>query len=381
MDLQLLATIGKRGVMLLICDSTNAEREGFTKSESVIGETLDRLIREYTKERIFIATFASNLHRMQQVFDTAKRYKRRVAALGRSMIQNIDIAATLGYLKFSPEMYISIEEAAQFPPSDLVILTTGSQGEPLSGLSRMANHTHPRVQIGSGDLVILSSSPIPGNETLVNNIINGLYRSGAKVIHQSNDDVHVSGHAGSEELKLILNIIKPKFVLPVHGEYRHQAAMQRIAANMGIPKENCYLPEIGDIIEVNGETMRKVGKVDSGMIFVDGLGVGDVGKKVLRERELLSHDGAVILVMTLHKRRKIISSGIEVLSRGFVYMRESEELIDEIKQICQSIVADCRQSGRFNASIICDQLNDALSSFLYDKTGRRPVVIPVITEI
>lgn len=381
MDLQKLAIIGQRGVLALLCDSTNAERQGFTKSEQVVAQTFDRIFREHAKERIIIATFASNIDRVQQVIDTAVRHRRKVAAVGRSMINNIDIAISLGYLKIPPGAYLSIDDANRLPSHETVIISTGSQGEPLSGLTRMANGSHAKISITHGDLVIFSSSPIPGNETLVNKVINGLYRSGAKVIHQGNADVHVSGHASSEELKLILNLVKPRYVLPIHGEYRHQAAMARLAETLGINSDRYYLSEIGDVIDLSVESIRKVGKVEAGLTFVDGLGIGDVGNTVLRDRHTLSQDGVVTLVMAYHRRRKQFVSGPEILSRGFIYMRESEELIDDMKQITQGVIAECRHAGRFTMEQIKEMLQDALSGFLFDRTGRRPMILPIIVEV
>ena len=380
-DMQKLATIGQKGVLALLCDSTNAERDGFTKSERVVGHSFDQIFREHGNERIIIATFASNVHRVQQIFDIAAKYKRRVAAVGRSMINNIEIAVSLGYLRFAAGSYVSIDDISSIPPHELVIISTGSQGEPLSGLTRMARQSHPKVNIVPGDVIILSSTPIPGNETLVNKIINGLYRCGATVIHQGNADIHVSGHASSEELKLMLSLIKPKYVLPVHGEYRHQAAFLRLAEEMGYDKERAFLPEIGDVIDLSMEGLRKVGKVDAGLTLIDGLGIGDIGNTVLRERQSLSQDGVVTLVMAYSKKRKQAVSSLEILSRGFIYVRESETLIEEIQQICQGVLSECKQSGRTASEQIKEMIQEALGVFLYDKTGRRPMIIPVIMEL
>ena len=381
MDLQRLATIGNRGVLALICDSTNAEREGFSKSERIIGQTFDRILAEHVRDRIIIATFASNIHRMQQVFDVAARHQRQVTAVGRSMVNNIDIATTLGYLKYNPADYLTIEEAQRLPGQHQVILSTGSQGEPLSGLARMANQNHARVNIAPGDVVILSSSPIPGNETTITKVVNGLYRAGATVIHQGIADVHVSGHASSEELKLVLNLVKPLFLLPFHGEYRHEAALVRLAESIGMPHDHTYLAEIGDVVEISTEAIRKVGRVDAGVILVDGLGVGDVGNTVLRERRLLSQDGAVTVVLAYDKQRRQFVGQTEILSRGFIYMRESEELLEDMKQITQGVLAECRHSGRYSGEAVKEMLSDALSNFLYDKTGRRPMILPIVVEI
>ncbi|MCL2497551.1 MAG: ribonuclease J [Symbiobacteriaceae bacterium] len=381
MDLQHLAAIGSRGVLAMICDSTNAERDGFTKSERIVGQTFDRIFSEHTRDRIIIATFASNIYRVQQVLTTAEDHHRQVAAVGRSMVNNIEIAASLGYLKMPPGTFISIEEAGRLPNHAQVILSTGSQGEPLSGLVRMANQSHSWINIGEGDLVIFSSSPIPGNETLINKVINGLYRNGAKVIHQGNADVHVSGHANSEDIKLMLALIKPRYLLPFHGEYRHQAALLRLVQNVGITSERCYLAEIGDVLELSAESMRKVGKVEAGILLVDGLSVGDIGNAVLRERRAMGQDGVVTVVVAINKKMRQPVGSIEIISRGFIYMKESEELIDDIRQIVQGVLAECRQIGRLHSEPIKEMLQDALGNFLYDKTGRRPVIIPLVVEV
>ena len=381
MDLQKLAIIGQRGVLALLCDSTNAEREGFTKSERIVGQTFDQLFREHTSERIIIATFASNIHRVQQVIDVAVKHHRRVAAVGRSMINNIDIAISLGYLRIPPGTYISIDEASKLRPHEQVIISTGSQGEPLSGLTRMAAGSHPKISISRGDLVIFSSSPIPGNESLVNRAINDLLSRDAIVIHQGNADVHVSGHASREELKLMISLIKPRFILPIHGEYRHQTAMIRMVESLGIASDRCFLAEIGDVIDLSLEGLRKVGRIEAGMTLVDGLGIGDVGNVVLRERHVLSQDGAVTLVMGYNRKRKQFISGPEILSRGFIYMREAEELIDDMRQITQGTIAECRHSGRFRIDQIKEMLEEALGSFLFERTGRRPMILPIIIEV
>ncbi|MCL2547994.1 MAG: ribonuclease J [Symbiobacteriaceae bacterium] len=380
MDLQRLASIGNRGVLALICDSTNAEREGFTRSDRVVGQSFDRIFRSHPQSRIIIASFASNIHRIQQVFDTVVRHKRSLAAVGRSMVNNIEIASALGYLRYPAGCFLPIEELLRRPVQEQVILSTGSQGEPLSGLSRMANQNHPTVNILPDDLVILSSSPISGNDTMVNRVVNGLYRAGATVIHQGIDDVHVSGHANSEDLKLLYNLVKPRYILPFHGEFRHQAALIRSMESMGVPRDDCYRAEIGDVIEISADSIRKVGKVDAGATYVDGLGVGDVANTVLRERQILSLEGTVTLVLSYNTRRRIFHDDIEVLSRGFVYMRESEALIEEMKQKALEVIAQCRQSGRNTIEQVKNQLDDNLSSYLFDKTGRRPMIIPVIVE-
>lgn len=380
-NLQKLAAYGQEGVMALMIDSTNAEREGYTKSERIVGRTFEEMLRTHTESRIFVATFASNLHRIQQVFDVAEKFGRKVSAVGRSMINNIEIAARLGYLKFTDKNYIPIENISSFKDSELLIISTGSQGEPLAGLTRMATQSHQKVNIREGDLVIMSSSPIPGNERLVNRVIDGLYRCGATVIHQGMADVHVSGHASREEIKLMLNLIQPKFLIPFHGEYRHQASMARLAEEMGISRDRSYLAEIGDVIEISDEGLRKVGSVNAGPIYVDGIGIGDVGNVVLRDRLQLSMDGTLTVVMALDAAHKNILTGPEVLTRGFIYVKESEDLIRDIRQLTKGIITEQIQMGNTNLTLMANTLRDALSGYLFEKTERNPVILPIIMEV
>jgi len=380
-DLQKMAAYGLEGVMALMIDSTNAEREGYTKSERIVGRTFEEMLRTHTENRIFVATFASNLHRIQQVFDVAEKFGRKVSAVGRSMINNIEIAARLGYLKFTEKNYIPIENISSFKDSELLIISTGSQGEPLAGLTRMATQSHQKVNIREGDLVIMSSSPIPGNERLVNRVIDGLYRCGATVIHQGMADVHVSGHASREEIKLMLNLISPKFVIPFHGEYRHQASMIRLAEEMGISRDRSYSAEIGDVIEISDEGLRKVGSVNAGPIYVDGIGIGDVGNAVLRDRLQLSMDGTLTVVMAMDAAHKNILTGPEVLTRGFIYVKESEDLIRDIRQLTKGIITEQIQMGNSNLTIMANTLRDALSGYLFEKTERNPVILPIIMEV
>lgn len=380
-NLKKLAAYGQEGVMALMIDSTNAEREGYTKSERIVGKTFEEMLRTHTESRIFVATFASNLHRIQQVFDVAEKFGRKVSAVGRSMINNIEIAARLGYLKFIDKNYIPIENINSYKDNELLIISTGSQGEPLAGLTRMAAQSHQKVNIRQGDLVIMSSSPIPGNERLVNRVIDGLYRCGATVIHQGMADVHVSGHGSREEIKMILNLVQPKNLIPFHGEYRHQASMIRLAEEMGFPRERSYLAELGDVIEISDDGLRKVGSVNAGPIYVDGIGIGDVGSAVLRDRLQLSMDGTLTVVMAMDTAHKNILTGPEVLTRGFIYVKESEELIRDIRQLTKGIIAEQIQMGNTNLSLMANTLKDALSGYLFEKTERTPVILPIIMEV
>jgi ribonuclease J len=380
-NLKKLAAYGQEGVLALMIDSTNAEREGYTKSERIVGKTFEEMLRTHTESRIFVATFASNLHRIQQVFDVAEKFGRKVSAVGRSMINNIEIAARLGYLKFIDKNYIPIENINSYKDSELLIISTGSQGEPLAGLTRMAAQSHQKVNIRQGDLVIMSSSPIPGNERLVNRVIDGLYRCGATVIHQGMADVHVSGHGSREEIKMILNLVQPKNLIPFHGEYRHQASMIRLAEEMGFPRDCSYSAELGDVIEISDDGLRKVGSVNAGPIYVDGIGIGDVGSAVLRDRLQLSMDGTLTVVMAMDSTHKNILTGPEVLTRGFIYVKESEELIRDIRQLTKGIIAEQIQMGNTNLSLMANTLKDALSGYLFEKTERTPVILPIIMEV
>ncbi len=379
-DLQRLADYGRRGVLALFIDSTNAEREGYTKSERLVGRTFDEIFRTHHQNRIIIASFASNIHRVQQVFDMAVKHKRRVTVVGRSMVNNIAVASKLGYLSFPEKTYVDIDEISKIPDNELVVISTGSQGEPLSGLTRMAMQSHHKINIGYGDVVIMSSTPIPGNEKLVNRVINGLYRCGAKVIHQGMADVHVSGHASQEELKLVLNLVKPKFLLPFHGEYRHQASLAKLGEQVGIPRENSIIMDIGDVIEV-GEELKKVGKVQAGMVFVDGLGIGDVGNVVLRDRKQLAQDGVLTVVVTIDKEGRSIVAGPDIITRGFVYVRESEALIDDACKIVAGVLNEQLSEGNTEWTLLKSSVRDALSTFLYEKTQRQPMILPIIMEI
>lgn len=379
MDLLRIAELGKKGILLLMSDSTNVERPGYTMSERTVGETFDHVFKA-APARIIVATFASNIHRIQQAINSAVKLGRKVALCGRSMVNITKTAIDLGYLSFPEDVLIDIDKIKRFPPEQLVIITTGSQGEPMSALARIASSTHKKVEIIEGDLVILSASPIPGNEKLIYNVINDLFKKGAEVIYDSLNDIHVSGHAKQEELKLMHRLTKPKFFMPVHGEYRHLKKHAKLAMSLGMPQEDIFIMQNGKVLELVGKTAKISGNVPSGSILVDGLGVGDVGDIVLRDRKILSEDGLIIVVATIDGDGNLVA-GLEVISRGFVYVKESEELMEEIKSIAnQALVKSVSKKGG-NWSAIKTSIRDDLNGFLYRKTMRRPMIIPIIVEV
>lgn len=377
-DLQRFAEIGKKGVLALMCDSTNAERPGFTQSEKTVGRIFDTLFAEHKNSRIIIATFASNVDRVQQIINSAYKYERKVVVEGRSMVNIIDIASKLGCLNIPENTLIETEQLKNFPIERTVIITTGSQGESMAALSRMANGTHKKVNIGVGDTVIFSSHPIPGNEKAVTKVINELSRKGADVIFQ---DVHVSGHACQEEIKLIYALVKPKYAIPVHGEFKHLKAQAKIAIDLGIPKENVFILSSGDVLELDQDGAGVSGKVPAGTIFVDGLGVGDVGNVVLRDRQHLSEDGILIVVLALDQYNSQLVSGPDVVSRGFVYVRESDELMDEARIISTDAVKNCLDRNITDWGKIKQAIKDSLSEYVWRKTKRRPMILPIIVEV
>jgi len=377
-DLQRFAEIGKRGVLALMCDSTNAERLGFTPSEKTVGKTFDSLFLEHKDTRILIATFASNVDRVRQIINTAERFDRKVVIEGRSMVNIIDTASKLGYLQFGDKTLIDVEQLKDYPPEKTVIITTGSQGESMAALSRMASNNHKKISIMPGDTVIFSSHPIPGNEKAVTNIINELQMKGADVIFQ---DVHVSGHACQEEIKLIYSLVKPRYAIPVHGEYKHRKAQAKIAAELGIPKENIFMLQSGDVLEMDDNRAVVNGKVPVGAILVDGLGVGDVGNVVLRDRQHLAEDGIMIVVMALEPHSDQLVSGPDIVSRGFVYVRESDELLDEARLLVDEAVQDCLDRGKTDWGKLKSTVKDVLSDFVWKKTKRRPMILPIIMEV
>ncbi len=377
-DLQRFAEIGKKGVLALMCDSTNAERPGFTQSEKTVGKTFDTLFADHSDTRIIIATFASNVDRVRQIINSAYKFGRKVVVEGRSMVNIIETATSLGYLEIPDKTLIDIEQLKNYPNEKTVIITTGSQGESMAALSRMAGNIHKKISIGPGDTVIFSSNPIPGNEKAVTNVINELLVKGADVIFQ---DVHVSGHACQEEIKLIYSLVHPKYAIPVHGEYKHLKAQARVAKELGIPKENIFILNSGDVLELDHREAKVAGKVPVGTVLVDGLGVGDVGNIVLRDRQHLAEDGILIVVLALDGYSDQLVSGPDIVSRGFVYVRESDELMEEARQVVDEAVHGCLDRGISDWGKIKGGIKDSLSDFVWKKTKRRPMILPIIMEV
>ena len=376
-DLQRFAEIGRKGVLALMCDSTNAERPGYTMSERTVGRTFDQIFSEHRNQRLIIATFASNVDRVQQIINSACKFGRKVVVEGRSMVNIISIAQELGYLNVPQNTLIDINQMRNYPDSQMVLVTTGSQGESMAALSRMAADIHKKVTIKPGDLIVFSSHPIPGNEKAVSNVINELYEKGAEVIFQ---DVHVSGHACQEDIKLIYSLVKPKYAIPVHGEYRHLIAQKNLALQLGIPKENIFVMKTGDVLELDQKSAKVTGKVETGEIMVDGLGVGDVGNIVLRDRQHLSEDGILIVVLTLEKYGRQLLAGPDIVSRGFVYVRESEDLMDEARMIVEDALNDCLEHHITDWGKLKSAIKDALGSFVWKRTQRNPMILPIIME-
>ena len=376
-DLQRFAEIGKKGVLAIMCDSTNAERPGFTASEKTVGRAFDNLFEEHENSRIIIATFASNVDRVQQIINTAHKCGRKVVIEGRSMVSIIDIAQRLECLQIPDDTLVDIDNIKNYPDNKTVIITTGSQGESMAALSRMASGQHRKISIGAGDTVIFSSHPIPGNEKAVTNIINELQMKGADVIFQ---DVHVSGHACQEDIKLLYTLVKPKYSIPVHGEYRHLIAQRKIAKELGIPKENIFILHSGDILELDENSAKVKGKVPAGAILVDGLGVGDVGNVVLRDRQHLAEDGIVIVVFGLDKGSGQLVSGPSIVSRGFVYVRESDKLIDDATDLVSDEVTEALENGVTDWGKLKNIVKEVLSDYIWKKTKRRPMIMPIIMD-
>lgn len=377
-DLQRFAEIGKKGVLALMCDSTNAERAGFTPSERTVGKTFDILFEEHKNTRIIIATFASNVDRVRQIINSAYKFGRKVVVVGRSMVNIIETATSLGYLSIPENTLIDIELLKDYPAEKTVIITTGSQGESMAALSRMAGDNHKKISIGPSDTIIFSAHPIPGNEKAVTNIINELMLKGADVIFQ---DVHVSGHACQEEIKLIYTLVRPQYAIPVHGEYKHLKAQAKIAQDLGIARENIFILRSGDVLELTEEKAQITGKVPVGDILVDGLGVGDVGNIVLRDRQHLAEDGIIIVVLGLDGATDELISGPDIVSRGFVYVRESDELMDEARIVANEAVEGCLNRGISDWGKLKSSIKDALSEYVWKKTKRRPMILPIIMEI
>jgi len=384
MDLHKFAELGDEGVLVLMSDSTNAEHPGFTKSERTVGIALDDAFNR-AKGRILLATFASNVSRVQQAITSACKYGRKVAIMGRSMVNVVNIATELGYLTIPEGMLIDIDDIKKYPSNQILILTTGSQGEPMSALTRMARNDHRKVQIYPGDTVIISATPIPGNEKSVSKTVDALLHLGANVVHGSAAGIHVSGHASQEELKLMLTLVKPKFLIPVHGEYRMLMSHGNIAEELGIPKENIFIGTNGQVFEFTKEadkvTGKLAGKVTAGKVYVDGLGVGDVGNIVIRDRSKLSQDGVLVVVVTIDKERGCVVAGPDLVSRGFVYVRESGHLMLEAKQRIRQVLAHCETNQITEWAMIKNNVRDALSKLVYERTGRSPMILPIIMEV
>ena len=377
-DLQRFAEIGKKGVLALMSDSTNAERRGFTQSEKTVGITFDHIFAEHQNTRLIIATFASNVDRVQQIINSAYKYGRKVVVEGRSMVNIIATASELGYLDVPENTLIEIDQMKNYPPEKMVLITTGSQGESMAALSRMANGTHKKITIKPKDTIIFSSNPIPGNEKAVSKVINELSMKGAKVIFQ---DVHVSGHACQEEIKLIYSLVKPKYSIPVHGEYKHLMAQAKVVEDLGMDKDNIFILSSGDVLELDEEGAEVTGRVQTGDVMVDGLGVGDVGNIVLRDRQHLAEDGIIIVVMTLENGSGRVLAGPDIVSRGFVYVRGSESLMDEAKAVLDETMDYCMDKNITDWGKIKSEIKDSLGDFVWKETKRRPMIMPIIMEV
>ena len=379
-DLARFGELGNKGVLALMSESTNAERPGYTHSEKTVGESFDKLFQRAEGKRVIIATFSSNIHRVQQIINSAVKYERKVAVFGRSMINVINIATELGYLDVPSNTLIDIETMDRYNSEEIVLITTGSQGESMSALTRMAMNDHNKVVINPMDFIIISAKPIPGNEKYVTKVVNELMKSGAEVIYEDMYEVHVSGHACQEELKLMIALTKPKFFIPVHGEYKHLKKHSELALEMGIPQENILIASIGNVIETDGSKMSIVSQVPAGRILVDGLGVGDVGSIVLRDRNHLAQDGIIIVVIGLNRNTNKISAGPDIISRGFVYVRESEELMNDAKRCLTETLKNCSSAELREWNSLKNKMRDDLSDCIYEKTKRSPMILPIIME-
>ena len=380
MDVTRLGEYGREGVLLLMCESTNVERPGYTPSERKVGGQLDQIYMQNGDKRIIIATFSSNVHRVQQIINTSAKYGRHVAVTGRSMVNVVGAAVRLGYMDVPEDVLIDISDIGRYKPEQITIITTGSQGEPMSALYRMAFSDHNQVELTSGDLVVLSSHAIPGNEVLVGKIINEMYRRGVNVYHEE-EEVHVSGHACREEIKMMHSLTKPKFFMPIHGEYRHLMQHKELAQFMGMSADHIFVCESGQVLELDGESCRRAGSVPSGRVLIDGYGVGDVGNIVLRDRRHLAQDGLIVVVATVDVDSCEIISGPDIISRGFVYVRESEELMDEVRAIARNVLEETLEAGVTEWNQIKSNVKDDLSKYLYSKTKRKPMILPVIMNV
>ncbi len=380
-DLPSFARLGQEGVLAFLCESTNAERPGYTATEQKVSQSLDSLFSEAKKDRIIIATFASNVNRVQQIIDCAEKYGRKVAFSGRSMVNYMNVAKELGYLTAPGNIIIDIDMLDRYTPDQIVLITTGSQGEPMSALSRMAYSDHRKVMVGEGDFIIISANPIPGNEKTVGNVVDELLKRGCKVIYESMYDVHVSGHACQEELKILQKLVNAKYFIPVHGEQKHLRKNAELAQSLGWDRKNIFIGDIGSQIEVNEKYMKELPPVPSGKVFVDGLGVGDVGSIVLRDRKHLGQDGLIIIVASLDVYDGHVISGPDIVSRGFVYVRESEELLDEVREKCLNILEECAEQNVHEWGIIKNRIKDDVAKLIAQKTRRSPMILPILQEV
>lgn len=380
-DLARFGELGNKGVLALLSESTNAERPGYTATERKVGESFKSLFAGADGKRIIVATFSSNIHRIQQIINNAEAWGRKVAVSGRSMLNVLTTAIELNYIKVPQGMLVDIEDVNKYPPEKMVIITTGSQGEPLSALSRMSSGDHRQVSITPSDLIIISATPIPGNEKFVGKLVNELMKQGAEVVYEAMYEVHVSGHACQDELKMMLALTKPKFFIPIHGEYKHMKKHEGLAIKMGIPEENIFLLNIGQVVETDSVEMKIVGQVHAGKVLVDGLGVGDVGSVVLRDRKHLSEDGLIVVVTTINRETGMVAAGPDIVSRGFVYVRESEELMDEAKQLVKKTLQTCADRNIREWGNIKSNVRDELGNFIFQRTKRNPMILPIIMEV
>ena len=380
MDIHRICELSKKGVLLLLAESTNAEQPGSTMSEKTVGAGLDDLFRKASNSRIIVATFASNIHRLQQIINTAEKFNRKVAVSGRSMVNVVAVATELGYLNIPDNMLIDLNDISKYEDNEVVIITTGSQGEPMSALARMASAEHKKVEIKRGDLIIISAHPIPGNEKLISKVINSLFEKGAEVVYDESD-IHVSGHAKQEELKLMHRLVRPKFFMPAHGEYRMLKIHAELAEELGMPSQNIFVNKTGDVLEIDRNSAKVTGTIPTGNVLVDGLGVGDVGNIVLRDRKHLSEDGLMIVVVTISKEDGRVLAGPDIISRGFVYVRESEDLMDGAKNVIKDVLRDCEDRNIKEWAYLKNNIKESLKEYLYQKTKRNPMILPIIMEV
>ena len=380
MDIHRICELSKKGVLLLLADSTNAEQPGSTMSEKTVGAGLDDLFRKASNSRIIVATFASNIHRLQQIINTAEKFNRKVAVSGRSMVNVVAVATELGYLNIPDNMLIDLNDISKYEDNEVVLITTGSQGEPMSALARMASAEHKKVEIKRGDLIIISAHPIPGNEKLISKVINSLFEKGAEVVYDESD-IHVSGHAKQEELKLMHRLVRPKFFMPAHGEYRMLKIHAELAEELGMPSQNIFVNKTGDVLEIDRNSAKVSGTIPTGNVLVDGLGVGDVGNIVLRDRKHLSEDGLMIVVVTISKEDGRVLAGPDIISRGFVYVRESEDLMDGAKNVIKDVLRDCEDRNIKEWAYLKNNIKENLKEYLYQKTKRNPMILPIIMEV